>query len=60
MRISKRHALWLIVVAGASAVVFALAPPVREFIAVDRCLDAGGAFDYAAAECRFGDADDRR
>ncbi len=39
-------ALILFLVAGALAW-----PCVSEFLAVDRCLDAGGSFNYATASC---------
>ena len=46
----KRRGLLLIVLGGALAVWPALSY-VREFVAVDSCLDAGGSFDYAQSRC---------
>jgi hypothetical protein len=46
----KRRGLLLIVLGGALAVWPALGY-VREFVAVDSCLDAGGSFDYAQSRC---------
>jgi hypothetical protein len=40
----------LIVLGGALALWPALGY-VREFVAVDSCLDAGGSFDYAQSRC---------
>jgi hypothetical protein len=28
-------------------------PPLVRFVAVDKCLDAGGAFDYASGTCQL-------
>lgn len=28
------------------------APAIREFFAVDACLDSGGVYDYASGQCR--------
>jgi hypothetical protein len=42
--------LVLIVLGGALALWPALGY-VREFVAVDSCLDAGGSFDYAHSRC---------
>lgn len=46
----KRRGLVLIVLGGALAVWPALGY-VREFVAVDACLDAGGSFDYTHSRC---------
>ena len=46
----KRRGFVLIVLGGALAVWPALGY-VREFVAVDSCLDAGGSFDYAHSRC---------
>src|SRR6266850_2882397 len=40
------------VLAAAGAVVLGW-PAVAEFLAVDRCLDAGGSFNYAIGQCDF-------
>lgn len=47
-------------VAGAITILIAVAawlalPAVREFIAVDRCLDQGGCWDAAHGKCEFKD-----
>ena len=46
----KRRGLVLIVLGGA-LVVWPALDYVREFLAVDSCLDAGGSFDYAQSRC---------
>jgi len=46
----KRRGVALIVLGGALAVWPALGY-VREFVAVDTCLDAGGSFDYTHSRC---------
>lgn len=38
----------LLLVTGAAAFV-----PLRTFLAVDSCLDAGGSFDYSKGRCDF-------
>jgi hypothetical protein len=30
-----------------------LIPPLMQFFAIDKCLDAGGAFDYATNTCQL-------
>lgn len=36
---------------GILVIAIVAVPYAREFFAVDRCLDGGGSFDYAAATC---------
>lgn len=40
-------------IAVAAVLVAVTLPAVREFMAVDNCLDAGGAYDYAAHVCKY-------
>jgi hypothetical protein len=46
----KRRALSLLVL-GAALVARPSFDYVREFLAVDSCLDAGGSFDYTQSRC---------
>jgi hypothetical protein len=41
-----------LIVAAAAILVAVLFPAVREFSAVDNCLDGGGVYDYVAGACR--------
>jgi hypothetical protein len=44
---------WRALLIGVIAVgVATILPAVQQFLAVDRCLDAGGAYDYIARICR--------
>jgi len=44
--------LWLFVGIVAAGILAAwLIPYLSEFIAVDKCLDAGGSFNYQTGEC---------
>ena len=48
----KRIPLWLKVLAGvAIAVALWWLPTATRWIAIDRCLDLGGRWDYAAERC---------
>jgi hypothetical protein len=40
-----------LLVLGFVALVPLAAAAIREYVAVDRCLDAGGSYDYTAARC---------
>jgi hypothetical protein len=44
--------LRLMIIGAAAAVVATILPAAREWLAVDRCLDRGGAFDYAEQRYR--------
>ena len=46
----KRRGLMLIVL-GAALATWSSLGYVRDFVAVDSCLDAGGSFDYAQSRC---------
>jgi hypothetical protein len=47
-----KHMLWLpVAVVLLSTLAVILTPVVRRHIAIDRCLDAGGAFDYKTDKC---------
>jgi hypothetical protein len=48
----KRWPLRLLLVVLVASFVATLLPGVRESLVVDRCLDGGGAYDYAAHICR--------
>jgi len=43
---------WIAIAVLAVALAFAW-PFAVEFVAVDRCLDAGGSFDYKSGQCDF-------
>jgi hypothetical protein len=46
---------WLVrlgLIALVAALVATVLPSVREWLAVDTCLDAGGVYDYATRVCR--------
>ena len=49
MRLTLSRTLTIAIAVILVAVSF---PAVREFSAVDNCLDGGGVFDYVAAACR--------
>lgn len=46
-----RHMVMVIIAILLAAMFFLL----RDWMTVDRCLDAGGRWDAAAEECEFGD-----
>lgn len=54
----RREAKLMVVVVLAVLLLGVLAaifgPHLVQFVAVDKCLDAGGAFDYANSTCQFG------
>ena len=41
-----------LIIAAAAVLVAVSFPAVREFSAVDGCLDSGGVYDYVAGACR--------
>ena len=41
-----------LIIIGIAAIVATAMPTLREFFAVDSCLDGGGVYDYAAQICR--------
>jgi len=45
-----RTGLFVIVI-GTLVLGAVVGPYTREFLAVDRCLDGGGSFDYAVGDC---------
>ena len=52
MKVSKGKVLFALaalLLVGAAAFAF---PYVRDFLAIDSCLDSGGAWDYAAKVCQ--------
>jgi hypothetical protein len=47
-----KHMLWLVLAVVLFGVLaMALTPTVSRHLAIDRCLDAGGAFDYKTDKC---------
>jgi hypothetical protein len=46
----------VLIVLGGPLVVWPALGYVREFVAVDTCLDAGGSFDYTQSRCDHADA----
>src|SRR5688572_20508184 len=49
MKIWFFRTLLIVIVAATAAMLF---PGIREFLAVDGCLDAGGVYDYSRHTCR--------
>jgi len=48
----SKHLLWLVVAVFLLGVLAtALTPMISRHLAIDRCLDAGGAFDYKTDQC---------
>jgi hypothetical protein len=48
----SKHLLWLpVAVVLLSLLAVFLKPIVRKHLAIDRCLDAGGAYDYKRNKC---------
>jgi hypothetical protein len=45
--------LRIIILAATVIALAVLLPGVRDFLAVDSCLDAGGVYDYAQGRCRY-------
>ncbi len=49
-RVSKKR---IVIAVIALAVLIFLANGVRRWLSFDRCLDAGGAWDYRSEDCRY-------
>ena len=45
--------LRMIILAVTVIALAVLLPGIRDLLAVDRCLDVGGVYDYAQARCRY-------